>query len=71
MIHLKSLNLRYLTAPRLFLSVSDSREINRFIFKLVKDTVKIPLEMITTQYYSETGYRFGKHVTAFYISIEE
>jgi len=36
-----------------------------------KDVVKIPLEMITPQYYSETGYRFGKHVTAFYISIEE
>ena len=45
--------------------------INRFIFKLVKDVVKIPLEMITTQYYSETGYRFGRNVTAFYISIEE
>jgi len=41
------------------------------IFKPIKDTVKIPLEMITPQYYSETGYRFGKQVTAFYISIEE
>ena len=34
-------------------------------------TVKIPLEMIKPQYYSETGYRFTKQVTAFYISIEE
>ena len=33
--------------------------------------MKIPLEMITPQYYSETGYRFGKHVTAFYIRTEE
>ena len=37
----------------------------------IKDTVKIPLDMITPQYYSETGYRFGRNVTAFYISIEE
>ena len=37
----------------------------------MKDVVKIPLEMITPQYYSETGYRFGKYVTAFNISIEE
>ena len=42
-----------------------------YIFKLMKDVVKIPLKMITPQYYSETGYRLGKHVTAFYISIEE
>ena len=44
---------------------------SRYIFKLIKDTVKIPLEMIAPKYYSETGYRFGKQVTAFYISIEE
>ena len=43
----------------------------------MKDTVKIPIEMDTKthllkkKYYSETGYRFGKNVTAFYISIEE
>ena len=36
----------------------------------MKDVVKIPLEMITPQYYSETGYRFGKHVTAFCISMK-
>ena len=40
-------------------------------FKLVKDTAKIPLEMITPKFYSETGYRFTKQVTAFYISIRE
>ena len=45
--------------------------INGFILNFKKDVVKIPLQMITPQYYSETGYRFGKHVTAFYISIEE
>ena len=49
----------------------DSSALSSFIFKLVQDTVKIPLEMITPQYYSETGYRFGKEVHAFYISIEE
>ena len=44
---------------------------SRYISKCIKDVVKIPLEMITPQYYSETGYRFGKQVTAFYISIQE
>ena len=37
----------------------------------MKDVVKIPLEMIKPQYYTDTGYRFRKHVTAFYISTEE
>ena len=45
--------------------------INGFILNLKKDVAKIPLQMIRPQYYSETGYRFGKPVTAFYISTEE
>ena len=35
---------------------------SRYIFKCIKDVAKIPPEMIT-----ETGCRFGKQVTAFYI----
>jgi len=45
--------------------------INGFILNFKKDVVKIPLQMITPQYYSETGYRFGTNVTAFYINIKE
>jgi len=45
--------------------------INGFILNFKKDVVKIPLQMIMPQYYSETGYRFGTNVTAFYINIKE
>ena len=49
--------------------------INNFILNLKKDVAKIPLQkevqMINDQYYSETGYRFGTNVTAFYINIKE
>ena len=42
-----------------------------FSFKQIKDTVKIPLDLRESQYYTETGYRFSLNVTAFYISFEE
>ena len=49
----------------------DSKEEFKVFSNEFKDVVKIPLELIKPQYYSETGYRFTKQVTAFYISIEE
>ena len=45
--------------------------INGFILNFKKDVVKVPLQMIMGQYYSETGCRFGTDVTAFYINIKE
>ena len=42
-----------------------------YLFQMKQDIVRIPLDLITPKYYSETGYRFTKPVTAFYIRIEE
>ena len=42
-----------------------------YLFQMKQDIVRIPLDFITPKYYSETGYRFTKPVTAFYIRIEE
>ena len=42
-----------------------------FYSQFKKDVAKIPLQMINDKNYSETGYRFGTNVTAFYINIKE
>ena len=43
----------------------------RYIFRLIKDVVKIPLEMITFNIILKQDIDLEKNVTAFYISIEE
>ena len=66
----ENLNLLHLIAMKIEFQNCNFSLFGEF-FKLSKDIVKIPIKFISTQWYSDTGYRFGSNITAFYIKIEE